>query len=144
MTDGGEKLPKAEVVLEIPFHDVDLMEVAWHGHYVKYLEIARCALLDSFDYNYREMRDSGYAWPVIELKLRYAKPARLGQKVKVTARVDEYEDRLKIGYVITDAASGQRLSRGHTVQVAVDMSTNELLLSSPSILYRKLGVATCD
>ena len=39
------------VEIEIPFHDVDMMEVAWHGHYVKYFEIARCALLDQFDYN---------------------------------------------------------------------------------------------
>ena len=37
------------VEIEIPFHDVDMMEVAWHGHYVKYFEIARCALLDQFE-----------------------------------------------------------------------------------------------
>ncbi len=50
---------KAEVVIEIPFHDVDVMSVAWHGHYVKYLEIARCMLLDKIDYNYPQMRESG-------------------------------------------------------------------------------------
>ena len=27
----------------VPFFDVDSMNVVWHGHYVKYLEIARCA-----------------------------------------------------------------------------------------------------
>ena len=43
---------QAEVEIEIPFHDVDVLGVAWHGHYVKYLEIARCALLDQIDYNY--------------------------------------------------------------------------------------------
>ena len=26
---------QAEVRLEVPFHDVDVMGVAWHGHYVK-------------------------------------------------------------------------------------------------------------
>ena len=26
----------ASVELEVPFHDVDMMEVAWHGHYVRY------------------------------------------------------------------------------------------------------------
>lgn len=36
----------AEVEMTVPFHDVDMMEVAWHGHYVKYFELARCALLD--------------------------------------------------------------------------------------------------
>ena len=30
----------------VPFFDVDSMHIVWHGHYVKYLEVARCALLD--------------------------------------------------------------------------------------------------
>ena len=37
-------LPEAEIIIRVPFHDVDLMEVVWHGHYAKYFEIARCAL----------------------------------------------------------------------------------------------------
>jgi len=56
----------AETIIEIPFHDVDSAEVAWHGHYVKYFEIARCKLLDKFDYNYPQMTASGYFWPIIE------------------------------------------------------------------------------
>ncbi len=47
------------------------MHVVWHGHYLKYFEIARCKLLDQFHYNYNQMRDSGYAWPVIESHVRY-------------------------------------------------------------------------
>lgn len=26
----------ADVIIEIPFHDVDTMNVVWHGHYLKY------------------------------------------------------------------------------------------------------------
>ena len=36
----------ADVMIEVPFHDVDTMNVVWHGHYLKYFEIARCKLLD--------------------------------------------------------------------------------------------------
>lgn len=133
-------LPETEVTIQVPFHDVDLMEIAWHGHYVKYFEIARDALLEGIGYNHREMRDSGFAWPVIELKMRYAKPASLGQRIKVRARIVEYELRLKISYLVTDLATGARLTRGHTVQVAVDMSNQELVLGSPPILFEKLGV----
>ena len=141
MTRDAIKLPQTEVAVVIPFHDVDLMGVAWHGHYAKYFEIARCALLDQISYNYQEMKDSGFAWPIIEMKLRYAKPARFGQRVMVRARLVEYELRLKIDYVITDAESGERLTKGHTIQVAVNAQAEELLLSSPAILYEKLGIA---
>ena len=37
------------IEVEIPFHDVDMMAVAWHGHYVRYIELARCALLERIE-----------------------------------------------------------------------------------------------
>jgi acyl-CoA thioester hydrolase len=142
MTGDRMQLPSASVTIQIPFHDVDLMAVAWHGHYVKYFEIARGALLDKVNYNYREMKESGYSWPVIDLRIRYAKPAHFGQEVEVVASLAEYDLRLKIDYLIRDAASGTRLTKGHTIQVAVDHRTGEMLLGSPPVLYEKLGLET--
>jgi len=138
----GEKvsLPEAEVTVQVPFHDVDLMEVAWHGHYLKYFEIARGALLDMFAYNYREMKESGYAWPVVDVHLRYIKPARLGQRLKVRAKLLEYDLRMKIGYEVRDAQTGERLTKGHTVMVPVTMETGELYLGTPPVLAEKLGM----
>lgn len=133
-------MTEAEIIIEIPFHDVDVMRVAWHGHYVKYMEIARCALLDQIDYNYPQMEASGYAWPVIDVRIRYAQPLRFQQKVRVKARLEEWENRLKIKYQIEDVASGQRLTKGYTVQVAVDMKSGDLQFVSPKILFQKLGL----
>jgi len=140
MSKQMQTLPTAEIVVEIPFHDVDMMGVAWHGHYTKYCEIARCALLDTIDYNYPQMRDSGYSWPVIELKLRYARPARMGQKVRVKASLKEYDLHLKIDYLLTDAETGDRLSKGHTIMVPVDLQSEKMLFGSPPVLYEKLGI----
>lgn len=131
---------EAEIEIEVPFHDVDVMGVVWHGHYVKYLEIARCALLDKIDYNYPQMKGSGYAWPVIDMGIRYPQAIRFQQKIRVRARLDEWENRLKIKYVIEDVESGQRLTKAYTVQVALDMDSGELLLVSPDILLQKIGV----
>ncbi|BBP85854.1 4-hydroxybenzoyl-CoA thioesterase [Pseudomonas tohonis] len=124
---------QAEVEILVPFFDVDMMEVVWHGHYVKYLEVARCALLDKLDHNYSQMRDAGYAWPIIDLQLRYIRGARFGQKIVVRADLVEWENRLKINYLITDAATGERLTRGSSVQVAVEIATREMLLASPKV-----------
>lgn len=135
-----EQKLEATVTVDVPFHDVDLMAITWHGHYVKYFEIARCALLDKINYNYEAMRDSGYGWPVIDLRIRYAKPARFGQKLCVKASLSEWENRLKIDYLITDAASGQRLTKGYTVQVGVNIENGEMCFASPDILFEKLGL----
>ena len=128
----------AEVEIEIPFFDVDPMAVAWHGHYVKYFEVARCAMLRKIDYDYPKMHASGYMFPVVELYLKYVNAARYGQLVLVAAEVLEYENRLKIGYRIRDKASGQRLTKGWSIQVAVDAKTNELQFVSPKILLDKM------
>ncbi|WP_233234883.1 thioesterase family protein [Bordetella sp. LUAb4] len=127
-------LYNVEISLTVPFFDVDSMNVVWHGHYVKYLEQARCALLDAIGYGYDAMRESGYVFPVIDLQLRYVNPALFGQRVLVRAELVEWEHRLKIHYLITDADSGTRLTRASTVQVAVSIATREMQLASPEPL----------
>ena len=124
----------AEIEIRVPFFDVDSINVVWHGHYVKYLEQARCELLDALGYNYDAMRASGYVWPVIDLHLRYAQPAQFGQRLAVRAELVEWEHRLKINYLILDADSGRRLTRATSEQVAVCLRTREMQLASPSAL----------
>jgi acyl-CoA thioester hydrolase len=131
----------SEVQMTVQFFDLDPMQIVWHGNYVKYLEVARCALFDSIGYNYAQMKESGYAWPVIEMKLRYAAPALFGQRLTLRAEIVEWENRLKIDYLITDTASGQRLNRASTTQVAVDIASGEMCFLSPPVLFEKLGVA---
>lgn len=131
MTLDDGKLPRYETELTIPFHDIDMMQVAWHGHYVRYLEIARCALLDALDYNYPQMQASGFAWPVIDLRLRYAAPVLFAQRIAIEARLSEWENRLKIDYTIRDAHTRKRLTRAWSVQVAVGIEDREMRLESP-------------
>ena len=109
------------------------MNVVWHGHYVKYLEVARCALLDKIGHNYMAMLEAGYAWPVIDMQLRYVRGATFGQTINVRASLVEWENRLKVNYLITDLASGERLTRASTVQVAVEIASREMQLASPKV-----------
>ncbi|NTX03821.1 acyl-CoA thioesterase [Myxococcus sp. CA051A] len=129
-----------EIELSPPFHDIDLMEVVWHGHYVKYLELARCALLAKFDYDYPQMLASGFAWPVVDMRLKYVQPALYGKTLKIRAEITEWENRLRIDYVIRDASTGRKVNQAHTVQVAVSMATKELQYICPPVLWQRLGV----
>ena len=126
--------------IKVPFHDVDSALIVWHGHYVKYLEVARCELLDTINYNYDDMIESGYFWPVIDMRLRYAKASRFGQELLVNSTIVEWENRLKINYEIRCAESGERLTKANTTQVAVQIETKEMLFESPRVLFEKLGI----
>jgi acyl-CoA thioester hydrolase len=129
-----------EIEVVPAFYDIDPMEIVWHGHYVKYLELARSALLARFDYDYPKMRESGYAWPIVDMRLKYVRSAVFGQCLKVRAEIVEWENRLRIDYLIRDAATGQKLNKASTIQVAVDLATREMLYVCPPILLERLGV----
>jgi len=131
---------EAETEIEIPFYDVDSAGIVWHGNYVKYFEIARCALLDKLNYNYIDMTESGFFWPVIDIRLRFISPAKFKQKIIVRSSIKEWENRLKISYLIVDTETGNRIIRGYSIQVAVDIKSGEMLFASPPVLFKKLGL----
>lgn len=131
----------AEVIIDVPFFDVDAMQVVWHGNYVKYLEVARCELLRSFNYDYLEMQASGYMWPIVDLSVKYVGSALFARKIKVQARLKEWENRLRIDYLITDVESGKKLTKASTIQVAIDISSMQMCFESPAVLFDKLGYA---
>lgn len=129
------------VEITVPFHDVDPMNVVWHGNYFRYFEIAREALLKQFDYGYRQMQESGYVWPIIDTRVKYIASVTFEQQIQVYATLVEYENRLKINYKVVDKLSGKRLTTGYTIQVAIDLNSREMLFASPQIVRDKLGVS---
>lgn len=140
MRTDAVRLHLTEVELSPAFHDCDAMQVVWHGHYFKYLEIARCALLRRIGYDYPQMEDSGYLWPVVDARIKYIRPLRYAQPLRVAVAVAEWENRLKMDYEIHDAAGGDVLTRAHTLQVAVEAATGEMQYVCPPVLWERLGV----
>ena len=61
----------------------------------------------------------------------------------VRATLAEYENRLKIVYEIRDRDSGERLTRGSTVQVAVSIAGGELQFVSPKALVERVEGRRC-
>ena len=129
-----------EIELSPAFHDLDPMDIVWHGNYAKYLEIARNALMAKFDYDYLQMRASGYAWPIVDLRMKYVGPVRYGQRIRIKASIVEWEYRLRVDYLVTCAETGARLHKASSVQVALSMETKEMCWVCPPVLFEKLGV----
>ena len=129
-----------ELALSPAFHDCDPMNVVWHGNYFKYLELARCKLLQRFDYDYPQMHESGYLWPVVDARIKYIRPLRFAQPLVVAVQLTEWENRLKFEYQIRDGETEQVLTRAHTIQVAIEAASGEMLYVCPPVLWQKLGV----
>jgi acyl-CoA thioester hydrolase len=128
----------AEVIIRVQFYHLDPMFVVWHGNYPEFLEQARTAMFENIAFGYSEMDETGYIWPVVDMRIKYVRPLVLGQRIKVKAELAEFENRIKVSYLITDLASGTTLTKAHTIQVAVDRNTQELSFETPAALIEKI------
>jgi acyl-CoA thioester hydrolase len=121
----------ADIDVEVSFHDVDMVGVVWHGHYLRYLENARWTLMNRLGYGFDRMVAAGYVWPIVELQTKYVSPARFGDRLRVRASLVEWESRLTLNYLLTRPADDVRIARARTVQVAVDARSGELQFALP-------------
>jgi acyl-CoA thioester hydrolase len=132
----------ATVEAIVAFHDVDVAGVVWHGHYLKYLENPRWALMERLDFGLDAMIASGYAWPIVEAHVKYVHAARFNDRLAVQASLVEWQSRLTVNYLITNAATAERVARARTVQVAVAASTGVLQFATPAVLLERVAAAT--
>ena len=131
----------ADVEVEVPFHDVDIAGVVWHGHYLKYLETARWAVMNRIGFGLDAMMASGFVWPVVGLEVKYIRSARYGERLRVQASIVEWDAKLVLNYLVLDTKDGARVGRALTTQVAVERETGTLQLVSPACLTDRVRAA---
>ena len=126
----------AEKEITIQFYDLDPMNVVWHGNYVKYLEEARCDMLNKLGYTYEDMKEDGYAYPVATMEMKYIKPCVFNQVIRVVSTVVEIEPCLIIKYTIYDKKTGEKLFKAKTMQICIDMKTKNSVYTPPPNLKK--------
>ena len=97
---------EATVEAHVAFHDVDVAGVVWHGHYLKYLENARWALMARLDFGLEAMIASGYAWPIVDVHVKYALQ-RPALRPGFAGRVGEPPGRQLSGHERSDYGKGR-------------------------------------
>jgi acyl-CoA thioester hydrolase len=123
---------------QVAFHDVDLAQVVWHGHYLRYLENARWALMRRLDFDLAAMMKSGYLWPIVDLRVKFVRTASFEDRLNVRASLVEWQQRMVINYLITDERDGARVARAQTTQVAVRADNKELQLTLPKVFIERV------
>lgn len=129
---------EVSVELEVPFHDVDMMHVVWHGHYYKYFELARTALLKKYQLDGQRLLETGYMFMVIESQCRHTFPLRFGERFRVGAAFKDLDYRLNMAFEVHNLSTGRRAAYGHTVLATVD-SKGQLMLRTPDVIRQILG-----
>jgi acyl-CoA thioester hydrolase len=130
---------EAEVTMVTSFQDADPMGVIYHGNFFRFFEEARRVMMDKIGYGYLAMNESGYMWPIIDTRVKYVKAIPFNHTIRVCAKLSEWENRLRVDYVIYDAETGQRMCKAHTTQVAVSIEKQEMCFVSPKVFMDKVS-----
>lgn len=126
------------VEFKIDFFEVDSMRIVWHGNYINYFERARCAFLDKIGYNYIAMEESGYIFPVTEVKCKYVKSLHFGDMCRARAILVEYENMIKFNFELYNAKTGELTTKGSVSQMCIDAKTGETQFVCPQIWRDKV------
>lgn len=130
---------ETSVESEVPFHHVDPLGVVWHGHYLKYMEGARTALLRGLGLDAGDLVGPRYRFVVVESRCRHVYPLRYGERLRATAWLTRWERRLDVAYEITNLSRGRRAARGHTLLATTDVEGRLLWETPRAILDRLRG-----
>lgn len=137
MTREDAAPPRLSLELEVPFHDVDAMEIVWHGHYYKYFEIGRTALLRSKGLDGPEGLPGNHQLVIIESKCRHVYPLRYRDRFRVDSWFVDVDVRLNVGFEIINLSAGRRAAKGNTILATLDDS-GRLLLSTPHAILERI------
>ena len=75
--------------LSVYFEDTDAYGIVYYANYLKFMERARSDMIRAVGVDQAtELKDSGSAYAVVEVDIRYRRPARLGDDLLVVSTVD--------------------------------------------------------
>ncbi len=125
-----------ETSLTVRFNEVDAYQVAWHGHYVAWMEVGRNALAGRFQLNAQQIGDAGYRAPVVNLELKYKRPARFNEVLVIGTTVRRNETATLEFLTRITGADGLIIASGRTVHVLTDEQGTLLYRLPPTIAGR--------
>jgi len=87
---GGFVGSEHHFALTVYFEDTDTAGVVYYANYLKFMERARSDMLRAVGVDQSEvLHGGGGAYHVVECRIRYVKPARLGEELLVLSSVEQ-------------------------------------------------------
>ena len=130
----------ASVTLKVPYHDVDLMQIVWHGNYLKYFEVARQALFKKYGVDMQHYtQDTRYVFPVVRSMIKHISPLRFDDEFVCTVVLKEARVRIVLDFEIKLVSNGKVCAKGWTEQVAVLLPEMEMVFQIPEEIQKALS-----
>lgn len=129
-----------DVDFRVRYAETDQMGVVYHANYLIWCEVGRTELIRMHGRSYADIERLGVGLAVSDASLRFHRPARYDDLVRVTTTLTEIRSRsMTFDYRITNAASGSTLVSASTTLIGLDRDGRVARL--PHALRVALGFA---
>ncbi len=127
--------------LKVPFHDLDPLNVVWHGNYLKYFDIARFGLFSAAGIDlYRYSLEKNYIFPLTKTSTKFISPLRHNDEFICKATLLEATVKIVMGFEIRRVMDGAVCTKGSSDQVAVKLPQMEIMFEIPGDIREAFGV----
>lgn len=99
----------------INYYETDKMGIVHHSNYIKFLEEARCKMLNELGYSYGRMEEEGVMIPVLEVDCKYKYHVTAFDTILIDLKIVEFNGiRMKVKYIVTNKANGNLVMEAET------------------------------
>ncbi len=122
---------RRKVSRNIRFEEVDMLQIAWHGHYASFFEDARIQLGSAYRIGYLDFYAHGILAPIKTVYVDYIQPLRFMEKITIEV-ILHYSPAARINseYIIRNP-KGAVAATGFTVQMMLNKEF-KLYLTQPN------------
>jgi acyl-CoA thioester hydrolase len=89
---------KYSTQIRVRYAETDQMNVVYHGNYAQYFEAARGEAIRSLGITYSEIEKAGIIMPVVELNIKYLRPAHYDELISVVTELRDWPEDHRIRF----------------------------------------------
>ena len=114
---------------KINYYETDRMGVVHHSNYIRYMEEARCSLLERINMPFSLLEENGITIPVLGVNCSYKYHVTFGDTIIIKPFLKEYSGvKMIIGYDVTDKKTGKTILIGETKHCFTDRNLKPINL----------------
>jgi acyl-CoA thioester hydrolase len=113
-------VPTTTTELRVRYAETDQMQVVYHSNYLIWCEVGRTDFMRQHGMSYSDMEKGGIGLTVCDFSVRLHASARYDDVVRVATTLTDVRSRqVTFEYVLTNAATGERLASARTMLISI-------------------------
>ena len=126
---------------KINYYETDRMGIVHHSNYIRFLEEARCALLEKIGMPFSYLEENGITIPVLGVNVEYKYHVTFDDIIEIHVFTKEFNGvRLTMGYNVKDKKNGNIVLKGETKHCFTDRNLRPINLKKYNVeIYNKFN-----